>query len=254
MDATHPLPSARAGGQPRRIGAARLQRLLQHARILEQDPHGIKVAQLPSGSMLKLFRRKRRVSSAAWRPYSRRFVENARHLQRLGIPTVEIRCHLHCPEWARHVVAYRPLPGEVLRDRLTAGAEVDWRRLAGFVAGLHDRGVYFRSLHSGNVVCVSGDGFGLIDIADMRVSARPLGTMRRLRNLRPLLRDPQAAPLREQVVFGTFLEAYLEAAACGAARARLLRALAWRRWARFSRPRRQVGGAAAHRAADDSRH
>ena len=253
MDATHPLPSARAGGQPRRIGAARLQRLLQHARILEQDPHGIKVAQLPSGSMLKLFRRKRRVSSAAWRPYSRRFVENARHLQRLGIPTVQIRCHLHCPEWARHVVAYRPLPGEVLRDRLTAGAEVDWRRLAGFVAGLHDRGVYFRSLHSGNVVCVSGDGFGLIDIADMRVSARPLGTMRRLRNLRPLLRDPQAAPLREQVVFGTFLEAYLEAAACGAARARLLRALAWRRWARFSRPRRQAVGQVARPAADDSR-
>ncbi|GAB4349913.1 MAG: hypothetical protein Kow0073_03930 [Immundisolibacter sp.] len=232
MDVIHPLPFARTGQPPRRIGAARLQRLLQHARILEQDRHGIKVAQLPSGSMLKLFRRKRQVSSAAWRPYSRRFVDNARHLKRLGIPTVEVRCHLHCPEWARHVVAYRALPGEVLRDRLKAGTEVDWRRLAGFVATLHDRGVYFRSLHSGNVVCVPGGGFGLIDIADMRVSARPLGLLRRLRNLRPLLRDHQAAPLRQRVVFGMFLEAYLQAAACGAARAAVLRTLAWRRWAR----------------------
>lgn len=254
MDLTDHLPFARRTGRPRRIGAARLQRLLQRARTLEQDPHGIKVAQLPSGSILKLFRRKRRLSSAAWRPYSRRFVDNARHLQRLGIPTVEIRCHLHCPECARHVVAYRPLAGEVLRDRLTAGVEVDWRRLAAFVARLHDRGVYFRSLHSGNVVCVPGGGFGLIDIADMRVSARPLGMLRRLRNLRPLLRDPQAAPLRERVVFGTFLEAYVEAVALGAVRTRLLRTLVWRRWARLSRPRRPAGGLAARPAAGDSRH
>ncbi|HCO44778.1 MAG TPA: hypothetical protein DIT63_11780 [Gammaproteobacteria bacterium] len=229
-----------------------MQRLLQGARILEQDPHGIKVAQLPSGTILKLFRRKRLLSSAAWRPYALRFVDNARLLQQRAIPTVQIRSYLHCPQRARHVVAYRPLPGQVLRDRLAQGEAIDWRRVAAFVAGLHDSGVYFRSLHSGNVVCVHGGGFGLIDIADMRVFAKPLGLGRRVRNLRPLLRDPQMAPLREREVFGTFLEAYVEATQWHGLGASRLQALAWRRWSRFSRPRPAAGPGPVRPEASDS--
>lgn len=209
---------------------------------------------LPSGTILKLFRRKRLLSSAVWRPYAQRFADNALELQGRNIPTVKIRSCLHCPQWERHVVAYRPLRGQVLRDRLAAGDTVDWSAVAAFVARLHECGVYFRSLHSGNVVCVPDGGFGLIDIADMRLFAGPLGMRRRARNLRPLLRDPQAGVLREREVFGTFLEGYVKAAKWRGPRARLWRVLAWRRWTRFSRPRPVTAPAVVRPEASDSRH
>ena len=47
------------------------------ARVLEYDRHGDKVLQLADGSYLKLFRRKRLLSSAAWYPYAKRFADNA---------------------------------------------------------------------------------------------------------------------------------------------------------------------------------
>src|SRR5690606_6762076 len=56
------------------------------ARVMEADRHGDKVLHLPDGTYFKLFRRKRRISSAAWYPYVRRFADNTLALQRLGIP------------------------------------------------------------------------------------------------------------------------------------------------------------------------
>ncbi|MBC7161281.1 MAG: toluene tolerance protein [Immundisolibacter sp.] len=222
----------RSGDRPRSLSGARLQRLLDAANVLERDGFGIKVAQLPCGTILKLFRRKRRVSSAAWRPYAQRFVRNAAHLAGAGIPTVQVRAFFQCAPAARHVVAYRPLAGDVLRERLARGEPVDWSRLAVFMAHLHRQGIYFRSLHSGNIVCLPGDAFGLIDIADLYVCRRPLGTLRRGRNLRPMLRDPLLQALRERQAFGGFLDAYRREAGFGSLRSEVFSRLAWRQWRR----------------------
>lgn len=220
------------GRRSRRISALRLQRLLDAAHVLERDPFGVKVAQLPSGTILKLFRRKRRLSSAAWRPYGQRFVQNAIGLARCGVPTVQVRAFFQCPEAGRHVVAYRPLAGEVLRHRLAGGGSVDWAQLARFMAELHRRGVYFRSLHGGNIVCLPGGGFGLIDIADLRLLRPPLGVARRTRNLRPLLRDAFLQALRLPGEFGEFIEAYCGTAGMTPLSTAVFRRLAWRQWAR----------------------
>lgn len=217
----------------RPLAISRLRRLLDGAEVLERDVHGVKVARMPSGRMMKLFRRKRRLSSAAWRPYAQRFVDNAEGLARRGVPTVQVLALFACPEAARHVVMYRPLEGEVLRDRVSRGEAPDWAALARFVALLHKRGVYFRSLHGGNIVCVDGGGFGLIDIADLQLLRRPLGVARRLRNLRPLLRDPSLQALRQRAPFEEFIEAYRQAASLSAVPDALFPRLAWRRWARF---------------------
>lgn len=200
--------------------------------MLERDAHGIKVARLPSGTILKLFRRKRLLSSAAWRPYAQRFVHNAQALTALAVPTVGVRAYWHCPQSQRHVVAYRPLDGEVLRDRLGKNEAVDWPGLARFVACLHGQGVYFRSLHSGNIVCVPQGGFGLIDIADLRLLRGPLRTTRRIRNLRPLLRDPALSALRKPELFGDFIDAYCRSANASPRQEARLRRLAWWQWAR----------------------
>lgn len=56
------------------------------AEVLEADRYGDKVLRLTDGNFLKLFRRKRLLSSAALYPYAQRFADNAQALKELGIP------------------------------------------------------------------------------------------------------------------------------------------------------------------------
>lgn len=54
-------------------------KLRSGAEIIEADRFGEKVLTLADGSMLKLFRRKRLLSSAAWYPYAQRFADNCKN-------------------------------------------------------------------------------------------------------------------------------------------------------------------------------
>lgn len=160
------------------------------AQVLTRDRYGDKVLALADGTILKLFRRKRLISSAAWYPYAKRFADNARVLAALGIPCPEVTGLYRLPSVRREAVRYRPLAGETLRQLVRAGVDApDLRaRLGRFVAGLHASGVYFRSLHLGNIVLTAGGEFGLIDIADLSTGRRALSAARRRRNLRHLVR------------------------------------------------------------------
>lgn len=163
------------------------------AIVLEQDRHGEKVLQLTDGSYLKLFRRTRLISTAAWYPYARRFADNSIALARRRIPCPQVSEVYRIPSIARDAVRYLPLSGQTLRQLIRAGQSPDelHERLGAFVACLHNAGVYFRSLHLGNIVLAPDGTFGLIDIADLRTRRRPLPAQRRQRNLRHLLRDEQ---------------------------------------------------------------
>lgn len=159
------------------------------AEVLERDPHGEKVLRLADGSILKLFRRKRLLSSAAWSPYAQRFADNAAVLARMGIAVPEIIAVFRIQELARDAVHYWPLPGLTLREMVRKGIEPALQHrlknaLTRLVIVLHDQGVYFRSLHIGNVVCTPEETLGLIDFSDMRIHPWPLGKYLRARNVR----------------------------------------------------------------------
>ena len=64
-------------------------------------------------------------------------------------------------------------------------------RFGKFLAQLHDKKVYFRSLHLGNVLLMDDGEFALIDIADMRIYPSPLRNALRQRNLRHMQRYPE---------------------------------------------------------------
>ena len=74
----------------------------------------------------------------------------------------------------------------------TGLTEADRQRLKAlftqFVIGLHDRGIYFRSLHVGNVVYTPDCRLGLIDFADLRIYPWRLGRYLRARNMRRMQR------------------------------------------------------------------
>lgn len=182
------------------------------ARVLERDRHGEKVLALADGSYLKLFRRKRLLSSAAWYPYAQRFADNARALAERSIPCPAVTGVWRIPALARDAVRYQPLDGLTLRQRMGADAGPSGLRaqLGAFVAGLHQAGIYFRSLHLGNIVLTPQNALGLIDIADLRIGKRSLPSRLRQRNLRHLLRDAHdRAWLQADAAFDT---AYRQAA------------------------------------------
>ena len=74
------------------------------ARVLTRDRYGDKVLALADGTILKLFRRKRLISSAAWYPYARRFADNARALAARGIPCPEVTGLYRLPSVRRDAV------------------------------------------------------------------------------------------------------------------------------------------------------
>ncbi|SFM70307.1 Lipopolysaccharide kinase (Kdo/WaaP) family protein [Halopseudomonas yangmingensis] len=190
------LPAQTIGGTGypalmRYLDDSTYQQWLKTARVLEQDGHGLKVLALADGSIVKLFRIKRLLTSQRLYPQAKRFARNAEKLQALGIscPSVIATWKLKTPP--RNLVHYHPLPGETLRDLRKRNPE-QWHALlpalGAFIAKLHDRGVYFRSLHLGNIVMTPEGTLGLIDIADMRFNRRRLSHNKRSRNLQHLLR------------------------------------------------------------------
>jgi tRNA A-37 threonylcarbamoyl transferase component Bud32 len=191
------------------------QNLTRDAEIVEADHHGTKVLLLPDGSYVKLFRRKRLISSALWSPYAQRFADNCIELRARGIPCPEVIAIFRIPAIERDAVHYRPLIGDTLRQLIQRNMdEHESNRLRAcigqFVARLHAQGIYFRSLHAGNIVLTPAGEAGLIDLADLRTRRSSLGQWLRKRNLNHLMRDRREA---EWITTnGTFLAAY--SAAC----------------------------------------
>lgn len=176
----------------RRVMPNELQQLTANAQIIEEDGLGPKVLRLVDGSFLKLFRRRRWYTSGSFNPYSERFAFNSLQLRNLGVPTPQI-LDLYRLDDGSTAVHYSPLSGSTLRQVLqgiTAPAvrQALVERFGKFMAKLHEQGVYFRSLHLGNVLVLDDGEFGLIDLADMRIYPSSLSPSLRQRNLRHMQR------------------------------------------------------------------
>lgn len=176
----------------KRIEPAQLDTLLDNAKTIEEDGLGVKVAQLQGGEFLKLYRRKRLLSSDLWDLPAQRFADNANGLLRLGITAPTVLEVLIINERRLSAVRYQPLPGDTLRNHLRKSAPEersrDVMRFGTFLGELHESGVYFRSLHLGNVLLLPDGSFGLIDLSDMKLERNALAPWKRRRNLQHILR------------------------------------------------------------------
>jgi tRNA A-37 threonylcarbamoyl transferase component Bud32 len=174
------------------LTTADLQRLGSDAQVIEEDGLGPKVLRLTDGTFLKLFRRRRWYTSGSFNPYSERFAVNSEQLRQMGIPTPQV-LNLYRLSDGSSAVHYAPLAGHTLRQVLqgiTAPAvrQALVERFGKFMAQLHEQGVYFRSLHLGNVLVLEDGEFGLIDLADLRIYPSALNLSLRQRNLRHMQR------------------------------------------------------------------
>lgn len=189
--------------------------LIREGIVLEQDGGGIKVMRLPGQRILKLFRRKRLLSSQIWITHAARFSRNAEKLKNRDISTIEILTTFTIPEIERSAVLYKMLEGETLRDWLrardTSSKEHELEKLGAFVAELHGKGVLFRSLHLGNVLVMPNGALGLIDIAD--TGFRRFGTLstsQRIRNFHHMDRHDEDRSHLGQNGGQAFLQGYLK--------------------------------------------
>ncbi|PPD11325.1 MAG: hypothetical protein E6Q51_05215 [Methylophilus methylotrophus] len=164
---------------------ADLQQACREGSVIEQDPRGPKVIQLPNGDFLKIFRARRLLSGARLYSHARRFYRNAQRLQQLQIPTVTMKSLYHLPQAGHTAVIYQPLPGKTLRQLIVQDLPRLYplaSELGNFLATLHDKGIHFHSLHSGNVLLMPNDEFGLIDVSDMTIYPWSLMCTTRIRS------------------------------------------------------------------------
>jgi len=196
------------------ISGDEYQRLAQDAKVLERDAFGDKVLLRKDDRIIKLFRIKRLLSLSFVYPYSLRFSQNAQKLNRLGVPSVQVDTLFYCSSIRRHGVVYPLLQGETLSDILENGQDKEglMLQLARFIAELHQKKIYFRSLHLGNVLRLTDGELGLIDVADLSFCSFPLTVWQRKRNFRHLFRRAEHRVLFEQFGIERFIAYYLDAA------------------------------------------
>ena len=200
-------------GTMQKLDRASYESLVSGATVLARDPFGAKVFDLQDGRVLKLFRGKRFLSSNTIFPYAARFAWAARKLTLRKITTVDVLGVFSIRSLQRQAVLYRKVEGETLRSALQRTGELSGllRLLAEYLALLHARGVYFRSLHFANLLLTPDRQFVLIDVLETRFSRRSLEPKLRGRNFRHL--TPYQVDREALAAFGPnrFLHCYLQA-------------------------------------------
>ena len=190
------------------------EQLTRGATVLAKNAWGVSVMQLHDGQYAKLFRPASLFSSSRVRPYAVRFQRASYELARRGIPTVAVSAVYHVKHLGQHLVLYHPIDGIELRDALadTAKCSELLPASARFIARLHHKGVYFRSLHFGNVLVDDAGKMGLIDIAATRFKSAPLGSVMRLRNFQRVHSYPQDRDDLQDFGPADYVEQYRSAA------------------------------------------
>ena len=189
-----------------------------YAKILESGEagpvkHGYPaVIMHPDRSITKLWAKKSRIlSSSRWKLYSARFIANAGKLASHGVNVPKIIRHQRINGSHVHLVRYTALEGTSIRELLeTAPSEVDIPSLARYIHGLHERGIFFRAIHLGNIIRMSDEKFGLIDFTDVKFSTKPLPFIRRAANIATPLRYREDVERIKQAALPGLSDSYLE--------------------------------------------
>ncbi len=191
-----------------------LEALCAGGKVLEQDPRGLKVVLLKNGNILKIFRARNLLSGTRLYSHARRFCRNAARLHQLAIPTVQIKSLFHLETSGHTAVLYEPLEGDSIRNLVKQDQErvqQTARRFGEFLSELHEKGIHFHSLHTGNILLLPNNRFGLIDISDMTIYPWALTCSTRLRSFKRLCKYQEYFSVLGLTYWQDVLSAYLEA-------------------------------------------
>lgn len=188
------------------------EQLIDGAEILADGSRGPNVLLIAQNKVVKIFRQKGLFTSNRLDPYALRFERNAARLIQLGIPSVEVEGVARCRALDIHLVVYPLLPGSSIRELYNRpGQQASAvERLPEFLCSLHEKGIFYKALHLGNVLVQADQSFALIDIQATKFYDKPLSVKKRLRNFSNFLHYAEDYALIEKFGFKPFFNRYLE--------------------------------------------
>lgn len=164
-----------------------------------------------TGLISKIWYRKKRFSSDWIYPYYIRFYRNSKKLLSRGIVAPKVRGVIKVKKTFIRIVRYEEIPGMTVRDILLRNkGPVNIPELTQFLVRLHDKGIFFTSLHMGNIIKLESGDFGLIDVSNTHFSYFPLSLRNRARNLCNLLSYEEDVDVIQRGVNTSIIEEYLK--------------------------------------------
>lgn len=165
------------------------QEMASEFAVVEKSRNKLKVAADSEGNLYKCYYRPSFFSKRFFANEAKKFAENSEMLRALGIDAPDVRQLIYVDR-VMTVAVYPKLPGFSVRqlwNRNELNDDYSLMRLASFIGHLHDKGIYFRGLHVGNILFYD-DQFSLLDVSDVQFLGEPLKRTQRVRNFKPLLR------------------------------------------------------------------
>ncbi|MDG1205015.1 MAG: hypothetical protein P8N51_06550 [Pseudomonadales bacterium] len=162
--------------------------------------------------IVKFIYPRKKFSKAIFFSQAANFEKNAKALLEKGITGPIVSKTAHCQAANTYYVVYEKLAGEEVRDLCDQSQLQHLTELAHYLAELHDKGIYFRALHLGNVLKLEDGNFALIDIADLKTKSRSLSAFARGRNIAHMFNVSEDKVYFQQFGVNRFLEAYFQRA------------------------------------------
>lgn len=165
---------------------------------------------LKGSNVIKIFNTRGLILSGFVRSFSSRIIHNVHKLKKLDIPSLEITAELLFQYVKRGSgVVYKFISGCSVRDLPKNAITKDLViNLAEFIAEFHQKGIYFRAMHLGNII-YDNKRFSLIDVAKIHFYPWPLFIFTRARAFRRLFKYKNDIAYFKQTNFDLLLSRYM---------------------------------------------
>ena len=173
------------------LSRLQFEQLIRGAEVLSGGRRRPDVYLTPDNKVVKLFRQKGLFTSNRLYPYARRFERNTERLRALGFHSVMVEKSAKCRHLDAYLVVYPLLPGKTIRELGGGHANEQSHalaRLPGYLCALHQRGVYYKALHLGQVLVQEDGSFALLDIGSTQFRSKPVSVRNRVGNFFNILR------------------------------------------------------------------
>lgn len=183
-------------------------KLTADAQVIHSKNDRDRIFEFDDGTILKLFYGKNNRRRARHR--ATRFIRNSQRLLKKGFITLTPISAYDCPEGNSVYVRYNKLPGTSLDKDLKNNRSL-LEKAALFIHSLHEKGIYFRDLHPGNIL-YQEQQFALIDVQNINFHWLKVPQRRRIKNLTTFLLNRSFKLMFNEACHEHFLDAYARCA------------------------------------------
>ncbi len=206
----------------KKLSKSEFERFVQEGQVLLGTPERPGLLLTSKQEIAKFFYRRKFISTSLFIPQAERFRSNSIKLKQIGITAPEVSELYFCPEIPVHIAVYQHLKGADFRELCSKSDHRCIDKLPSYIAMLHERGVYFRAIHLGNVLQLEENELALVDITDLTFQSDQLTIFQRARNIAHLFNSLEDKLLLANYGLKRFLDSYYLSAKLSAGKTKWL--------------------------------